>query len=635
MILKSILIAFLIIQLSVCHPISNDVTYCKFKSDSKHGKYIAIDCQGNPVYSQMCNNLQMDTNTETAISLITFENCEIDDIGGIIPNFEVNITQMVYVKNNTMPTADFSYADGLSLLVITNTRFKSTTPSSLQIEASELKWFEYDGKDRAVVDSITMTNPAKLEFFSMEKTSVSSLADDFFNKSTELKIVCVPSNKFESIDSLNWPYSLKWLDISSNDISQLSNKSFENLSQLQILSMKANGIHDIQPGTFSYLNNLIYLSMEENSIKEIKSGFFDGLSGMVAVDMDDNEIESIEAGVFEATPKLSVLSLSGNKIPHLNENTFSGMGHLKFIDMGWNPIDEMALQTFANVSQLKNLDLSHCKLRAVDFNTFANNWKLEELDLSHNKIEHLVKMSSSHLTKKSVSSNTVSSQSETGILNAFKWMDAMEDYAGKFMSENVKDYFNGVLSLSLAMDLNTFVDSFDWNSFDLSFEENETTEATWELEILTLSENQLTVIEKDVFAEFKNLEKLYLTKNPITTLYPESFAGLHALTYLYMDYCKLASVDFASFAHLSKLEILDLSHNQLATITAAPLPSLKNLLINDNHLASFPMQKNDFPHLKKFNVRNNNLECSTLNTFVDIKFYCGEHSFSPKRLRGH
>lgn len=88
----------------------------------------------------------------------------------------------------------------------------------------------------------------------------------------------------------------------------------------------------------------------------------------------------------------------------------------------------------------------------------------------------------------------------------------------------------------------------------------------YQLQILRSSGNQLTVIEKDIFAELKALRKLHLSRNPSTTLYPESFAGLKRLQYLYMDHCKLISFDFSYLSHM--VQELNTSNNQIATIKA-------------------------------------------------------------------
>lgn len=87
-----------------------------------------------------------------------------------------------------------------------------------------------------------------------------------------------------------------------------------------------------------------------------------------------------------------------------------------------------------------------------------------------------------------------------------------------------------------------------------------------QLKILMLDENQLTSIENQTFAEAANLERLSLSGNLIETVAEDAFAGLQNLKYLKIDFNRIEKLDENLLAPLESLEVLLMNHNRIIAI---------------------------------------------------------------------
>lgn len=583
-----ILLAFSIYQFGVCHRISNGISKCKYKDDHILGEYVAIDCRGMTLFLGICDNL-IDIINISSIVTVSFKNCEIDELSEMSKLFP-NISKLAFLYNNTLPSTNFSFVEHLSLFVNTNTKSK-VTRSSFSTNGSNLALFQFEGNPDNDIESISLGNPKKLEFFSLQKTTISTLPASIFKSSSNLTAVHATFNAVEHIDSIEWPNSVKWINFTSNKITKLTKRSFKNLTNLQILKLSKNEIGEIEAETFFELNNLYILSLDRNHIEKITKKTFSGLDKLIGIDLSDNKISS------------------------LNQNTFAGLNGVLNLKLTLNPIRQIDIDAFVDLAHLLLLDMSSTELETIDFNLFTKTMHLTKLDLSNNHIWRLIKM------VPDATNNTL-----VGLfpeqLSKFKpfdeWLNPILAKGKQLFSRKTKTTIDELLSISKQFEKLALL-----HKYSIAEANNHNYRLDRKLKNLNLSGNKLIVIENNIFTEFKLLEWLNLSRNPITILYPESFAGLRKLKDLQMDHCALTSIDFSIFNQLDKLQKLDLSHNQLITITAAPLSSLKSLFINNNQLSEFTMKMTDLPDLLELYVQHNNFNCKAIaDTFEYINLDC-------------
>ena len=94
------------------------------------------------------------------------------------------------------------------------------------------------------------------------------------------------------------------------------------------------------------------------------------------------------------------------------------------------------------------------------------------------------------------------------------------------------------------------------------------------LKSLSLHDDQITELPKEVFSGLSKLETLNLGSNKLTTLPKEVFSGLSKLETLILDYNKLTTLPKEVFSGLSKLKTLDLFRNH---VLEDDIPGLSNM----------------------------------------------------------
>lgn len=103
------------------------------------------------------------------------------------------------------------------------------------------------------------------------------------------------------------------MDISENQLSNVSWISFDGLKVLEILILSSNKLTTLDPQTFAMLISLKRLDLRRNSviIPDSKSGFFTQLS-LEILNIDYCNLESLPEATFVNMPHLKNLTLSGN-----------------------------------------------------------------------------------------------------------------------------------------------------------------------------------------------------------------------------------------------------------------------------------------------------------------------------------
>ena len=135
------------------------------------------------------------------------------------------------------------------------------------------------------------------------------------------------------------------------------------------------------------------------------------------------------------------------------------------------------------------------------------------------------------------------------------------------------------------------------------------------LQMVDLSENKLTHLGKNQFAECQKLHQLNisnnflaslhaktfkglhtvqnvdLSKNMLTTLVNQTFAPMETLVELRLSYNKINTIEDLAFAGLARLRVLYLDHNLMSFIKPAflePLKNLRFLYLQHNVIRSLP-----------------------------------------------
>ncbi|KFM63354.1 Leucine-rich repeat neuronal protein 2, partial [Stegodyphus mimosarum] len=113
------------------------------------------------------------------------------------------------------------------------------------------------------------------------------------------------------------------------------------------------------------------------------------------------------------------------------------------------------------------------------------------------------------------------------------------------------------------------------------------------LHYLDMSQNLLTSLGSDNFAEQRELVVLHLNSNKISSLKSKTFVCLSSLKILRLDGNLISDIADDAFEPLHSLENLDLSRNRISTLSSSAfsgLINLKELYLRDNKLTRVPTE---------------------------------------------
>ncbi|XP_062547020.1 uncharacterized protein LOC134212826 isoform X2 [Armigeres subalbatus] len=146
------------------------------------------------------------------------------------------------------------------------------------------------------------------------------------------------------------------------------------------------------------------------------------------------------------------------------------------------------------------------------------------------------------------------------------------------------------------------------------------------VEILDLSINKISSIEKDDFQEYKQLIKLFLSENSIETISMNAFANLKKLLVLDLSHNRLEKLHEDLFETNENLIELNLSHNNFMAIQNQPFLKSPSIMTLDLSECKIPqIYENSFVYLPKLTM---------MDLSGNVMITLPKEAFAPlKRLR--
>ena len=177
----------------------------------------------------------------------------------------------------------------------------------------------------------------------------------------ELQILKLIQNNIRSLpDDAIWPMKLLHLNLSGNQLSELSN-SVCLLQGLETLDVSGNLLTSL-PATLLELTKLQSFNARENHL----SGALHSLPASAAlhtVMLGRNQLQSMREVEFERCPNLSMLDVSENKLTEL-PNTICCLGHLKTLDATNNELGNLPYG-LGYISSLSRIAVDGNRLRSI------------------------------------------------------------------------------------------------------------------------------------------------------------------------------------------------------------------------------------------------------------------------------
>ncbi|XP_067632753.1 uncharacterized protein Gp150 [Eurosta solidaginis] len=230
-----------------------------------------------------------------------------------------------------------------------------------------------------------------IEELDLSYNALKTLPPNIFNR-TALAILHLKYNTITG-DLHFGSEDLQQLDLSFNSIKHIHHGMFDKMTGLTNLNLKGNGITKIQADSFLALKSLRHIDLSINDLDQVSSMLFYKNSELDVIRLNDNpRLSQLPTDGFRSHNGVFTvyfLDISNCAIGALGHKTFSTMPHLATLKLAWNNINNLERDTFTSLTKLTELDLSNNLIARLDELVFMNNNELAKLNLAGNPIRKL------------------------------------------------------------------------------------------------------------------------------------------------------------------------------------------------------------------------------------------------------
>lgn len=384
--------------------------------------------------------------------------------------------------------------------------------------------------------------------------------------------------------------SLVRLNLSSNSITELSDRSFYNLRNLTHIDLSNNRITAVKPHAFINVMSIRTLILHNNRLVSYGGETFNTGTGLEHLDLSSNRLAYMSPTSFRIHPRLKRLSLSDNRLTYFPAaELISGLQYLEQLDLAGNKLAAVEELDFARMPRLRTLSLSDNTLESIGDLAFHNSTQLQYLDLSSNRLVRFAERAFEGLVR-------------LRLLN---------------MSHNQLNELSDTLFDRSRIQA---IDRIDLSNNDFVVAPLQSLRRQhFALTDVDLSHNRLTTVPADDTV-LVNVEKLDLSHNPLSEeavsavlSEPKTVRVLNLahtglkrirnrletpfLRYLNLSSNNITEIDANAFERTSLLETIDLSTNTLTEVSkmGTPPPVLTTLVLSNN-----PIERISSGDLKSF-----------------------------------
>ncbi|XP_030831853.1 slit homolog 3 protein-like [Strongylocentrotus purpuratus] len=134
---------------------------------------------------------------------------------------------------------------------------------------------------------------------------------------------------------------------------------FKGLENIQILVIENHFFDVVERGMLRYLDKLENLVIGSNHTKiaKLENEAFENLRNLNNLTLSNNDITDLQPSVFKGLENVTSLNLAHNKLQTLGPNSFSHMPSLEYLNLRKNKLRCVRRTAFYNLPHLKEIDL--------------------------------------------------------------------------------------------------------------------------------------------------------------------------------------------------------------------------------------------------------------------------------------
>ena len=334
---------------------------------------------------------------------------------------------------------------------------------------------------------------------------------NFVNMSSEIYFIIMSNCELPKVPAKLFVdfKKLKSLELTRNNIKQITSTVFKNATIMEYLSLNNNSIKILKNKVFVNSPNMKNLVMSNNKIKLIAVNAFYGLKKITSIDFSNNVLTSLALGLFDNLPLLNDVRLSSNLLKTITKDWFKNNPMIAYLYLAQNNIDTIEDEVTSQMKDLSIIDLT-------------NNLLVSSTNL---KPSSELRMTSNRLQTITLSPALTQIRIENNLLTTISCMDTNMTIENLYASNNSLSSFGCIRNMS-------------------------------SLYSLYLQRNKFTAVSKTIFTKLVNLQTLDLSSNPIKKTTPVMFAPLVSLSMLTID--RMTSAQNIQ-AQLSALQYISLN----------------------------------------------------------------------------
>nr|QNQ79665.1 toll-like receptor [Anadara sativa] len=292
-------------------------------------------------------------------------------LGGLLPNTTFMMLRNTTIKDLIMPNnkihriPERGFADIAKLVVLDLSASQITFVSDTAFDG--LKALTNLLLNDNLLTNVPKNLPSTLQFLYLNGNQLTQIPNLIFSNLSNLRRLYLGGNKINRLmeNSFVGLTSLSILHLVSNNIATLPGQLFSSMVRLVSLELNKNNLKTIQkhPDLFSAMTSLEYLNMADNECSNIPLELFKPLTALAYLHLQNNEFGSImdqdnNGVLFESLSKLVTLDLTNNAITKIPDASFKNLNNLKNLTLRANKISSWGQHLFSMTKNLANLDLS-------------------------------------------------------------------------------------------------------------------------------------------------------------------------------------------------------------------------------------------------------------------------------------
>ena len=190
-------------------------------------------------------------------------------------------------------------------------------------------------------------------------------------------------------NAFNGMFKLETLDLSDNQLRNLTKELFSGLEGLKTLVITGNDLELIPSDALEYLTGLEKVEFSYNSGLQLPSKVFSKNSNLKSIQIRECGFKEIPTAVTQI-PTLTELDLDANSLLSLEDNAFSSLKKLTTLGLDSCAIETIKDSAFDDLNQLTSLNLGHNHIKSIHrrhFEAFRD--KLKYLYIESNELRTL------------------------------------------------------------------------------------------------------------------------------------------------------------------------------------------------------------------------------------------------------